>query len=359
MTTNMLVRAAGGAWETLTEQTTVPTGGVPHIFGEDLAPLVGSPTPLLVVATSPPLATGAPDAVCVTPGGDLCIAMLALDQPSAERAMAELLAHAGALQGLSAIAFAQLCNRVSDHEGGLAGFVGARAPSVEFHRKSFEVTIADNLANGRFHLTAFVASAPESLIQSMRFLNSSGTAQLSCFEIATFAGTDISAIRVNPVDVGAMRQAPKDSAPHASASLLVAVAERTQGEVVGAMMAQLQTSCTPVFDEVIYDGDNSFCSMNGVLSVDGRPMTVLVATSDGTVDLRFDAIATVDRSGTARAELVHGLSRLLGADLGDARKVKNMTLNIAEHLNDATLVECLAEVLSDALQVLRPEPVAA
>jgi hypothetical protein len=355
MTTNMLVRSAGGNWETLTERDAPPTGGIAELFGEDLGPLTGSPEPLFVVAAAPTLPTGTPDALCVTRNGDVCIVMLALDEAKAQRAMGDLLAHAGALHGMQASEFSALCNRVTPVDDGVPGFVSVRSRGTGFHRKSFEATLAGALAQGRFQLTAFVTSAPESLTNSMRFLNASGAAQISLHEVVTFTGGDMTAVRVNPINVGDVQTSPVDATPMANSAMLVAVTERTQGEVVGAMMAQLEASCRNVFDELDFEGDMNSCSMHGIVRSKGQSASFLTAASDGTVELKFDSIAGMEGSSTARAELVHGLARLLGADLGDARKVKNMTLNIAEHLNDATLVECLTEVLNDAFQVLRPE----
>ena len=67
--------------------------------------------------------------------------------------------------------FGELCDRAGGAP--LAEFVEARA-GAGFHRQSFEVAVADALANGRFRLVAVVREAAPTVVQSMRFLNASG-----------------------------------------------------------------------------------------------------------------------------------------------------------------------------------------
>ena len=54
-----------------------------------------------------------------------------------------------------------------------------------------------------------------------------------------------------------------------------------------------------------------------------------------------------------RAELCQGMERLLGADLGDVRKISQLNLSIAEHLMDSTLMDALAELLTDTVAAMR------
>jgi len=53
----------------------------------------------------------------------------------------------------------------------------------------------------------------------------------------------------------------------------------------------------------------------------------------------------VDKNWSIRAELAQAMSRLLGADLGDVKKISQLNLDIREHLMDTTLIDALAEIL--------------
>jgi hypothetical protein len=49
------------------------------------------------------------------------------------------------------------------------------------------------------------------------------------------------------------------------------------------------------------------------------------------------------------------MGRMLGAELGDVKKISQLNLTIQEHLMDATLMEALAEILGDTVHALHAE----
>lgn len=357
MTETMLVRAAGGGWEELRPQTTMPDGGIIDLFGEDIGPVLGTPAPVIVAACSPALSTGAPDAICVDPDGGIWIVQLALDG-GGDLTLPQLLAFGGGLTGISYDTFAGYCDRARG--GSLAEFVEERS-GAGFHRQSFEVAIADALAHGRFRLVAFVREAAPTLVQSMRFLNSAG-AMGSLYEATSFSSSSVTAVRAKAVDVGATSFStplPTAGAPVAparselGAAGFLAATGKTSGDETSSLMAQLQKGCLATFDDVRYEGEAGEAHMTALLASASGEAAIVVAGTDGSVVLSFEALADIDTGWSIRAELCQGMERLLGADLGDVRKISQLNLSIAEHLMDATLMEALCELLSDTVEALR------
>jgi hypothetical protein len=357
MTETMLVRAAGGGWEELRPQTTLPEGGLVDMFGEDVGPVLGTAAPVLVAACAPALSTGAPDAVCVDADGGIWLVQLALED-EASQVLPQLLAAGGALASTSYDAFEALCDRTRDDT--LAAFVEARC-GAGFHRQSFEVTVADALAHGRFRLVAIVGQAPETLVQSMRFLNATG-AMGRLYEATSFASESVTAVHARQVDVGgssASTAAPSGDAgaaaapPSLGAAGFVAATGKASGDATGALMAQLQKACAATFDETVYEGVAAQAQMRALITTPKGLVPMLVAGTDGSVMVSFEALATLDTGWSAREELCQGMERLLGADLGDVRKISQLNLTIDEHLMDATLMEALGELLADTVTLTR------
>lgn len=345
MTETMLVRTADGAWEELKGRTTMPDGGIVEVFGDDIGPVLGSATPVIVAACAPPMPGGGPDAICLDPDGGIWIVQLALDG-TGEQTLGQLLAHGGALSGMSYEAFEQLC----DTQGvtSLAQRMEERAPAGTFHRGTFEVTVADALSHGRFRLVSIVRDAPASLVQSMRFLNASG-ASVALYEASSFASASVIAVSARAIDVGLSHAAGASAATAMSAAGFVALTGRTTNEATASLMTQMQKSCSALFDDVRYEGDTSGATMTS--SVGGCDM--LVAGSDGAVIVSFESLGELDANWSVRAELCQGMERLLGADLGDVRKISQLNLSINEHLMDATLMEALVELLGDTIATLK------
>jgi hypothetical protein len=361
MTETMLVRAAGGGWEELRPQTAVPEGGIVEVFGEDIGPVLGAPAPVVVAACRPALSTGEPDAICVDPDGGLWIVQLALDGDGSAT-LPQLLAFGGALTSMSYDSFEQLCDRAQGDA--LASFVEARA-GAGFHRQSFEVAVAEALATGRFRLAAFVREAAPALVQSMRFLNASG-AMGSLYEATSFASATVTAVRAKALDVGAgsstaaapagVAAAPAGGAaprPSLGAASFVAATGKQGGDGTGSLMAQLQKACSATFDEVTYEGEGAESHMRASLHGPDGPVTMVVAGTDGSVVVSFEALGALDPGWGAREELCQGMERLLGADLGDVRKISQLNLSIEEHLMDATLMEALGDLLADTAGMLK------
>lgn len=344
MNTSMLVRTASGAWERLQPQTTVPEGGISQLFGTDIGPVLGYPTPLTVVASSPELSSGRPDALCVDAEGNVAVVVLSYNA-EATNTLPTLLAHAGALHGMDFETFVGLCNATDAVEGSLAAYVHEQNLHADFHKGTFEVTVADALAQGRFSLIALVASAPQTLVQSLRYLNASG-ADACCFEVASFCSDSVFAVQAKPIDVGQQRRSVEMKM---TAAGLLAVTGRMQNEATASLMAQLQKFCASTFAAISYDGDSSAASMSASVRVRDTDAVLLTASSDGSVSINFEALAPADRNWAIRSALVEGLNRLLGADLGEIKKISKLNLSMSEHLMDATLMEMLCEILTDTV----------
>lgn len=359
MTETMLVRAAGGGWEELRPQTTMPAGGLVDVFGEDIGPVLGTPAPVLVAACTPVLSTGKPDAICVDPDGGIWIVQLALDG-GGELTLPQLLAFGGGLAGMSYDDFSELCDRAEG--ASLADFVKAQSGGSGFHRESFEVAVTDALAHGRFRLVAFVCDADPTLVQSMRFLNASG-AMGSLYEATSFASSSVSAVRAKAVDVGGAAfgtAVPVGAAPVAASRTpdlggagFIAATGKASGDGTSKLMAKLQESLLATYDAVNYAGEGDDARMEATLAADPEPVAMLVAGIDGSVVVSFEALAELDANWSVRAELCQGMERLLGADLGDVRKISQLNLSIEEHLMDATLMEALGDLLADTVEALR------
>jgi hypothetical protein len=118
-------------------------------------------------------------------------------------------------------------------------------------------------------------------------------------------------------------------------------------------MAQLQKSCLATFDSVTYEGEAGEARMNALLDSEDGPTALVTAGTDGSVVVSFEALSVLDAGWSVRAELCQGMERLLGADLGDVRKISQLNLSIGEHLMDATLMEALGELLNDTVEALR------
>jgi hypothetical protein len=363
MTETMLVRAAGGGWEELRPQTTLPSGGLVEVFGEDVGPVLGAAAPVLVAAAAPALPAGAPDAICLDPDGGIWIVQLALDGDGSS-VLPQLLAVGGGLTSMAYSDFETLCDRRGPDP--LASFVEARC-AAGFHRQSFEVAVADALAHGRFRLVAIVRDAAPALVQSMRFLNASG-AQGSVYEASSFASDTITAVRATQVDVGgavARRGVAVDEAvaggagpmapatPGLGAAGFVAATGKACGDDTGALMAQLQKACAASFDDTVYEGEGSEARMSALVDSPDGAVAMVVAGTDGSVVISFESVGELDPGWGAREELCQGMERLLGADLGDVRKISQLNLSIGEHLMDSTLMEALGDLLADTVTMLR------
>lgn len=350
MTDTMLVRTSTGGWEELRPHAEVPDGGIIELFGEDIGPVLGSSTPVVVAASAPELPTGRPDAICVDAAGAVTVVTLGL-AGARDDTLASLLSYAGALHGMGYEPFERLCERVGGGDEGLAGFIASRSRHADFHRGTFEVTVADALAHGRFRLVALVAGAPDTLVQSMRYLNASG-ANVALYEAHTYASSSVMAVQARALDVGQpVQQQPALS--EMTAAGLLAITERTCDELTARLMGQLQKFCAASFDDVRYEGDSTKAAMSAVLHGPQGDAVILTADSDGSVVLSFEGLAPFDPHWTVRAELCQAMSRLLGADLGEVKKISQLNLSIAEHLMDATLMEALIEILSDTISIVR------
>lgn len=357
MNTSMLVRTENGAWERLEPQHSVPDGGIAQLFGTDIGPVLGYSTPLVVAAVQPELSSGKPDALCIDADGNVFVVVLTFEKEAATT-LPTLLSHAGALHGMDFESFSNHCNIAHANgvtEGGLAAFVHEHNLHADFHRGTFEVTVADALAQGRFSLIAMVVSAPQTLLQSMRYLNASG-ADASCFEIASFCSNSVFAVQATPLDVGQQRRVVEMKM---TAAGLVAVTERLQNEATAKLMTQLQMFCTSNFSSVEYDGDNAAAWMRANIKLKDDEAVLITAGSDGTVSIHFESLAPVDRNWQIRSNLVEGLNRLLGADLGEVKKISKLNLTMGEHLMDATLMELLCEILGDTIAATKGKVAAA
>jgi len=361
MTETMLVRTAGGGWEELRPQTAMPDGGLVEVFGEDVGPVLGTPAPVIVAACSPTLSTGKPDAICLDPDGGIWIVQLAL-HGSGEQTLPELLAFGGGLTSMHYDAFEALCDRREDDS--LASFMEARA-GAGFHGQSFEVAVADALAHGRFRLVAIVRQAAPSLVQSMRFLNATG-AMSALYEATSFASATVTAVSARAVDVGspvaavaaATADDPGARRPAAGpgdlgAASFVAATGKMSGDDTSSLMARLQTACLGTFDVVEYEGDGKDVTMRALLDSPDGQAAVVSAGTDGSVVVSFESLGSIDTGWGVRTELCQGMERLLGADLGDVRKISQLNLSIGEHLMDSTLMDALAELLTDTVAALR------
>ena len=344
MTETMLVRTHSGNWEELRPQKKAPAGGVVELFGEDLGPVLGLSAPLIVAACEPVLPSGSPDVICIDAEGSLAVVTMSLG-PAADDLLAQLLAHAGSLHGMGFGEFEGLCNRTAQTSGALAAFMAERG-GPGFHDGTFAVTVADALNHGRFRLVALVGSAPSTLVQSIRYLNASGS-NFSLFQTAVFSSASVSAIQARPLDVGHEHQAPVIS--EMTAAGLTAITERTCDERIARLMGQLQTYCAGAFDDVSYSGDSSRAQFTARLRHGNGVAEVLTASSDGTVAISFESLAVLDKGWSVRGALCEATSRLLGADLGDVKKISQLNLSIGEHLMDATLMEAFMEILGDTL----------
>ncbi|MCW2923956.1 MAG: hypothetical protein JWM98_1360 [Thermoleophilia bacterium] len=363
MTETMLVRASGGGWEELQPQTTMPEGGLVDLFGEDIGPVLGATGGVVVAACAPPLSTGAPAAICLDPQGGVWIVELSM-AGAGEMILPNLLSFGGALSGMAYDDFEALCDRRDGDS--LAGFMEGRTRGDGgFHRGSFEVAVREALGAGRFHLVAIVREAAPTLVQSMRFLNRTG-AMGSVYEASSFASASVSAVRATAIDVGGEatgRPAAPTAAPAAEApapaptsqggDAFLAAVGRSGNDPDAALMAQLQASCLATFDDVTYEGEGDGTTMHAVLDSDDGPAAVLVAGSDGSIVVSFESLGALDASWTVRDELCQGMERLLGADLGEVRKISQLNLSVQEHLMDATLMEALGELLADTVAALR------
>jgi hypothetical protein len=363
MTEIMLVRAAGGGWEELRPQTTLADGGLIELFGEDVGPVLGTVAPVIVVACSPELVTGSPDAIALDTDGGVWIIQLALDGDGT-RTLPELLACGGGMAGMSYDAFDAICDRAASD--GLASYVEARSGSG-FHRQSFEVAVAEALAHGRFRLVSVVREATPTLVQSIRFLNASGAMGV-LVEATPFASDNITAIRARAIDVGtggavhavsSASDVPVPAVAMSGAELgaagFMAATGTLSGDDTSELMGRLRRVCAATFDDVFYEGEARDATMRAELQgPDGR-VTMVTAGSDGSVIVSFESLAAIDTGWGVRSDLCQGMERLLGADLGDVRKISQLNLSIAEHLMDATLMDALTELLVVTVADLRSE----
>jgi hypothetical protein len=256
-----------------------------------------------------------------------------------------------------------MCDRTQGDS--LTSFMETRS-GADFHSQSFEVAVADALAHGRFRLVAIVREAAPTLVQSMRFLNSSG-AMGSLYEATSFASENVTAVRAKAIDIGVSSgwggarasegTASGATAPGAStgtsAAGFVAATGKVSGDETSSLMAQLQKSCSESFDEIEYEGEGKTMSMQALLDSPTGQVAMLVAGTDGSVVVSFESLGSLDPGWGVREELCQGMERLLGADLGDVHKISQLNLSIGEHLMDSTLMEALGELLTDTIGAMR------
>ncbi len=347
----LLVRTHGGAWEPLTPQEPDGKTTFCEIFGSDIGPLVGSTAPILVVGEQTNLASGLVDALCVDADGCVYVVATALEA-SADAAvlLPKLLAHAGSMHGIAFDEFERLCNRLANGET-LTSHISSRAKHADVHEQTLTVAVTDALASGRFHLVAIVADAPETLVQSMRFLNASG-ASISCLNAETFSSGDVNAVKVALVDVGLTSRTIQVSM---TATGLLALVDRIHGSQTASRIGVMQRYCAENFDDVTYDGDMTSASMIASLHIDGVSAAIAGIETEGIVWIDFEEIGKFDDSWTARTELAGAISRMIGTDLGEIARIGRIRLTLGEHLNDDTLMEMFTDMLNDTIDDLRSQ----
>ena len=339
----MLARNSDGEWQVLEPMAELPPGGFVAMCGSDLAPVLGYERPLLVAATQPKLA-GEPDAVCVTSRGDIVLVVSFFEQ-SHESALFRLLECAGALQGMDYQSFLATCDKVNEHDS-LADWVDAHVDAPELEPAVLEMTVAESLRQGRFTMIAVVPDSNDRLTRPLRYLNSHGATSIFCYELAPFAAGSVQCIDAFHVEVGAREPGPLTL--ELSGGVFITSAAKNQGSQQAMLVGQLVEFLEARFPKVAYSGDLDLAKLEAsVPGADGelRPMFTLDSTGAIVIEARELAPAV-------RVELVHGLGRVLGRNLGDPFQVGHEELSIEEHLNDETLMSSFLEMLGDMLKAI-------
>lgn len=371
----MLVRAAGGDWERLSPRSDIPAGSFDELFGDDLGPVLGHPIAMPVLTSTPLVAGGtAPDVICSTVEGHVALVRMALGTRS-ETVLPDLLAIAGAFDGLDLEGFLAACG--VDKVDELASRVmGGTPPKAT--REAWASRLAETLQSGRFDLVALVSELPESALASIRFLNRSGAVRISCVGIQLYASASVTALQTVALDTGVATTAerlpqaaapvpseqpktPRESAASAktaagSPAALGSAIEAAGGPAVGRLGTLVAEGLDRIFDTATYTGagpdQRVECSVDGV---GDAPIQLVTLDSSGIVHVDFEALSPVDGDWSVRAELAQGMERLLGADLGDVKKISKLNVALAEHLMDATLAEAFLELVGDIVTEVRDD----
>lgn len=406
----MLVRAAGGDWERLSHRAEVPSGGFSELFGEDLGPVIGTAKSLPVLAVSPVVAGAAPDVVCGGADGSLALVRLALGEHAADQILPELLGAAGAFHGMTLDEFVRVCG-VAKMDELASRVMGGTPPKAS--RESWSAKLAQTLSSGRFELVGLVTDLPESVLAPMRFLNHSGSAQLRCIQVQLYSSASVTALQLSPLDTGlavgvgsaesgraaeipgagasqttasgASRAGTKatpgarggsraEHSPGASSSsakeaavekaedrvpdqaMLLTEIARSSGDQAANLARLLVSGLERTFDDCSYENANGKVMLHATMAgLSEQPLRTLEVDGAGVVHVNFESLGPMDGDWSIRAELAQGMERLLGADLGDVRKISKLNVVIAEHLMDATLMEAFVEVIGDVMDTIRKD----
>lgn len=414
MSETLLVRTAGGNWEKLSTQDSIPEGDIVDVFGSELSPILHTDTPVIVVAASPHLGAGRPAGLGVDTLGGVWVLELDLSGDGATT-LPNLITFGGSLTGMSYEDFNTLCNACE----GNSLFEHVSKYAEKLNKQDFQESVTSSLSSGRINLISIVKQANQTLVSSMRFLNATG-ATGAIYEATSFRSPSISAIQATKLDLNtepkalpapAKKEAPtpvqeevvdedffatkstSDTAPEKSKPkpelkepepevkepvLKEAVAEevapektakssgsnfnqntlKATNESTAKLMQLLQDALEKELDTVTYDASST--QLEAFLTdSDNSDALFVSAESNGNLVVFFASLNNLDPKWRARTELCQGMERLLGTDLGDVEKISQLNLSISEHLMDASLMEALIDLLADAAQDVRGPQTAA
>lgn len=337
---SVVARAADGSWETVVELGEPPAELVASLLVDDLGVFFELEVPAFVVATAPPF-LGAPDAICITPAGEVVvIVVVGADTP--ESISLRLRDVLSGLAALSPVQFVSSCDQIGlQHTPG--SWVAERSGSGdavwldrEIARRMQAGTVAIVVAarHGHAHVALPIAE-----------VRAATKARIRCFELGLLGAAETPMVEASEVSDAALASAAKAAERDSNARMMLVAVERELGATAVPLAAAVLRHCEAFFARANFRAVGELVVLTASLSDCGSRQIALELDSAGTLAVRLENLDPLDRRDLARS-----VAGMVDADVWPADDASTtLRLSLLEHLGDISLVEQFLGALSDAL----------
>lgn len=337
---SVMARGDGGQWRMVLDVGEAPPGVLAELLGDDVAPLFELEESAVVVASMPEL-PGQPDAICVTPRGELVFVAAVGDDP-AEEVRARLRGMLQALTGRSLPHFMAACNRIGiDHTPGswVASRVGS-GDAVAIDRRLDRV-----LADGAMSFLLVTRCGIEHAALPAAELQARGI-EVRCFDMAYLSAGPVRIAEVYEYTRAELEAAARAAELTANCDEMVEACRRQLGERSVVLVDTMLRYCDAFFSEVTFRSVGELVVVDAWLDRAETRRAVLQLDSTGALQVHLGDLDPVERDYflAAVAGMVDEEDGVASATFGQM-----LRLSLVDDLCDVSLVEQFVGALSDAL----------
>lgn len=333
---SVLARAADGSWHTVMQLGSPDAATVGQVLLDDVGLTFELDAPAPVAAVMPAV-PGAPDAIALTPAGEVVV-VLSIGCESIDDVRQRCVELLDWAEDCSLVELTAACNQIGlQHTPGswLVETLG-RGDAIELDR-----AIGDQLDAGALRVVLAARAGIDAAAPVVVELRQSRSARFSCHELVLLGAGSTRMLECYPVPEGELAVAARSAERRANADLMLEASAATLGLGARPLVDTLLHYCEAFFAGVSFRSVGSLVVLDAWLDDEHA---VLELDSSGSLVVHVHAMDPIDRRYFVRA--VEGM---VDADLGlsDTSELRTVSLSLIEHLGDVSLVEQLLGALSD------------